>query len=279
MHYTIIKTEKTILCFFTLIALFISCTNTKTKEEQVFEVEQTSEVKQLDSVQIEYANTINNYKVSVEWYPKTAACGHGNSVRGKGKMLFTHTTGSQFEVVHDNFYLIDLIPYNKKNGEPILSSQREFIIEYIPYIDTTMFINTDLPFLFYDTNFDGKKELVLIHPCFAQRFRDYLAVYAINDQYTLVDSTHQITDKYPYRSFDSYSKFNKQDKTVTLHLSGGAATYEERIYKRNKKIDKLQLERVHGADGDSTYIFQRPFGMSVEALMSIIGEHDNYFEN
>ena len=148
MHHSTIKLGKTILCFFTLIALFSSCTNTKTNEEQKIEVAQTaqsnvahisadesvtdaalaqtnnadvadesdaetaldeateqpSEVKQLEPVQIKYANTINNYKVSVTWYPEIATC--GSSIRGKGNMLFTHTTGAQFEVVHDNFYLI-----------------------------------------------------------------------------------------------------------------------------------------------------------------------------
>lgn len=299
MHYTIIKSEKLILYFFAFIALFISCTNTKKREEPPLEVAQATranvehdsedestqdaaivpatKANKPDSVQIHYTNTINNYKVSVAWYPEGTTC--GSSVRGKGILLFTHTTGAQFEVTHNNFYLKDVLPLNEKTGELLLSSQKDFTIDYTPYTDTTQFINSDLPFLFYDTNFDGKKELVLIHPCLAQRFRDYLAVYAINDQYTLVDSAHQITGQRPYRSFDSYSKFNKQDKTVTLHLSGGASTYEERIYKRNKIKNQLQLERVEGADMDSTYVFQRPFDMSEEALMTKIGDHINYFGN
>lgn len=262
-------------------------TNQEEEEEMEDEVElgekqnpetaqeaQESEKKQLESLQIKYNNRINGYKVTVKWYPQIAHC--KGSMVGRGEMLFTHTSGAQFEVIHNEFYLIDLIPYNERNGEPILPTEREFAIDYSHYVDTANTIKTDLPFIFYDTNFNGKDELVLIHPCCAQRFRDHLSVYAINNDHTLANPAHQITDKPPYLSFDSGTKFNKQEKTVIIDLSGGAASYERRIFKYNKSIDKLELVKIKGTDFGDDYLFEKPFGAAKDSLMSLIADSDNY---
>ncbi|NLZ95676.1 MAG: hypothetical protein GX921_07635 [Bacteroidales bacterium] len=266
----------------------ITDTEEITKEE--IEEKQTTETistevqepkkEQLELVKIKYNNTINGYKVTVNWYPQIASCKSIEdigSVAGRGEMLFSHSSGAEFEVVHNEFYLIDLIVYNEKNGKPILPTEREFAIDYTSYIDSTNTINTNLPFIFYDTNFDGKDELVLIHPCCAQRFRDHLSVYAINNDHTLAEPAHQITDKPPYRSFDSGTKFNKQEETVTIDLSGGATSYERRIFKYNENKDRLELIKIKGTDSGDDYLFEKPFGAAKDSLMYLIEKSNNYW--
>ena len=298
----VLKTTKIILlCLLAMITL--SCSNKKWKEEseetqKIQEVQESQEVqqtqenqenqevqekkekkekKEIEMYRISYNNSINDYKVTVDWYPHTGAS--KNSVLGKGEIHFVHTSGAQFKIVHKNFYLVDLIPLDWESDKLYLPSKKEITLDYIQYVDTSEFINTNLPFLFYDTNFDGKDELVLIHPAAAQRTRDYLAVYYINDNYTVDNLPNHNTHLGSDYAFDSYTKFNKKEKTITVFDSGGALYYEERIYKYNTKTNKLEVEEVNGRDGSSTYTLKKPFSIPQDSIDMLYKNETSYWEN
>lgn len=295
-----LKTRKIILiCFLAIVTLSLFSTNTKTDSHHKSEVQQIvekeekepkeqkeektkvekegKEKKELEMYRVNYNNIINDYKITVDWYPRIG--GSKNSVLGKGEILFTHTSGVQFKIIHKSFYLIDIIPFNWENGKPYLPSEKEITLDYIQYADTSEFIQTDLPFLFYDINFDGKDELVLIHPGAAQRNRDYLAVYFINDQHTVENPPNSDTNLGSDYAFDSYTKFNKEKKTVTVFDSGGATIFEERIYKNNKTTNRLEVEEVNGSNGFFTYNLKKPFSIPQDSIELLFKTDTGYWEN
>lgn len=295
-----LKTSKIILiCFLATVVLSLFSTNTKTDSQHKSEVQQVVEKerkkpeeqkeketkiekegkgkKGLEMYRVNYNNRINDYKITVDWYPHTGAS--KNSVLGKGEIHFSHSSGAQFKITHKNFYLIDIIPFNWETGKLCLPSEKEITLDYIQYADTSEFIQTDLPFLFYDINFDGKDELVLIHPGAAQRNRDYLAVYFINDKHIVENLPNSDTNHGSDYAFDSYTKFNKMKKTVTMFDSGGATIYEERIYKNNKNTNRLEMEEVNGSEGVFTYNLKKPFSIPQDSIDLLFTTETDYWEN
>ena len=79
----------------------------------------------------------------------------------------------------------------------------------------------ETPFFFEDVNFDGTKELIIAEKRGGQRGEDAYKAYSI-DEFGAVNSPYDITNSLPYVKFDAFTKFNPEDKTITLYSSGGA---------------------------------------------------------
>ncbi len=201
-----------------------------------------------DTILITYQNQINEYRVQVKWIPKEAGC---KFVEGNAIIDFYHESGTLFTIMHE-FYFSDIIDFDKSNGRAIISNQRTYSCRYPKSKDSSEFNRSDVPFYFADLNFDGIKELILVSLCKDQRFRDSLSVYGITSDYKLVNKERQITDKEPYKSFDSQTVFNKNDKTVTVSDSGAADIYEERTYKYIPRWG-FKLILINGVLHDSVY--------------------------
>ena len=241
------------------IALFlIGCVNQSKKVQKAETAPDTTLVKALDdsiqsahrtqdTLHIKYLNSINGYKVRVTWMPVEVGCKY---VEGPADIVFKHNTGATFTIRH-NLYFSDLIDFDTTNGMAIVPEHKNFSIKY-PDTLSNKSIQDCVPFYFADMNFDGKKELVLVNLCKAQRFRDSLAVFAIGDNYKLLDSVHQITHLEPYCFFDSQTIFNRKRRMVTVNFSGGAYDTENRTYIYDKKKG-LRLYRVYGSDNGEDY--------------------------
>lgn len=258
-----LKTVKYIFIgFLAAIALSTSCINKDTKEKSA-KVDKNSnqlppsEMEEPDGIQLLYINPINNYKVHVDWYPQTDA--RQGAVKGKGIIHFHHPCGTYFSIEHNNFYLSNAVPIKFENNLLILPTQRTINIDYTPYPENDLFIKTDLPFIFYDTNFDGDKEIVLIHRSNNKQTEDSLTVFATNAYINTSSPSHQITDKKPYCNMNSNTEFNRQEKTVTLQYAKNGIT-EKRIYKRNPKENELQFEMVEGKYKEFVYAFDNFWG-------------------
>lgn len=177
-----LKTVKYIFIgFLAVIALSTSCINKDTKGKSA-KVEKNSnqpspsEMEELDGIQLQYTNTINNYNVHVDWYPQTDE--RQGAKKGKGIIHFHHPSGTYFSIEHNNFYLSNAVPIKFENNLLVFPIQSTIDIDYTPYPENESFIKTDLPFIFYDTNFDGDKEIVLIHRSDDKHTEDSLSVFA-----------------------------------------------------------------------------------------------------
>ena len=92
----------------------------------------------------------------------------------------------------------------------------------------------DVPFFFYDVNFDGKKELMLTEFGNGQRFVSSFKVFLL-DNGELIDDYFQITNIEPFRSFDAFTKINNHTKEFILYLSSGARSSGFHTYELDDK--------------------------------------------
>lgn len=239
---------------FFLLSVLCSCrsnTNHSAESSSILSKEYVKDtiIYNKDTLNIIYKNKIEGFSVSVNWVPREANC---SSVYGEADITFKHAAEKSFTLKH-KFFSSSICGFDSTNGSAILPKQRLFNINY-PINSENEFIRSDVPFYFADVNFDGKKELILVSPCEDQRFRDSLSVFALNDNFGLVDSTKQITHQEPYNLFDSQTKFFKKSKTLIVSISGAVHIYEERTYKANK--NGLNLIKVEGVEYDSVYCYK-----------------------
>ena len=52
----------------------------------------------------------------------------------------------------------------------------------------------------------------------------------ILDEFGALNSPYNITNSLPYVEFDGFTEFNPEDKTITLHSSGGACSSSSETY-------------------------------------------------
>lgn len=257
------KTAKHIITSLLAVSvLLISCTNNSAEQESSNQqdIKIVEEINQQENpikeepvgIQLQYTNTINNYNIHVDWYPHLDIS--EEAINGKGIIHFNHTSGFNFSIEHNNFLLSKDVPIEFDNNSIILPIEKPVNMEYIPYPEDELFINTELPFIFYDTNFDGNQEIVLIHPSGNEQTEDSLTFFAINNPNEAKLPSHQIKRDIPYCYIKSNTEFNRENKTVTLHFTKNGIT-EKRIYKHNTELDDLQFELAEGKYKEFSYAF------------------------
>ena len=111
------------------------------------------------------------------------------------------------------------------NGEVFEMKYSDFkrysTVKELTYKKKESIWSVGIPFLFEDVNFDSTKELIIVKKRAGQRGTDDYEVYSI-DEFGALNSPYNITNSMPYVKFDGFTKFNSEDKTITLYSSGGA---------------------------------------------------------
>ena len=198
-----------------------------------------------DIVILKYNNSINDLKVEVIWRPDRLMNGF---VLGPAIIeLKNEQKGGRSSVVNNDFGLPESLlnkfikwRKNEKGENEIMSIASQVI--YLDYVapelakekNTPIFTNIKVPFFFYDLDFDGKEELLIVHKFIGQRWVDIFRAYKLDtsqDFSVLEDSFLQITYEEPFMFLDELSQVDEENKTVIINLSGGVSGSEFKTYK------------------------------------------------
>lgn len=93
---------------------------------------------------------------------------------------------------------------------------------------------SDRPFFFEDVDFDNQKELIIVEPGIAQRFRTRYTIYKQRSR-----EWYNLSSSQPFVDLDSESVFNKHDKTIINNHSGGA---KDSCYIKYKYISTIDSD-------------------------------------
>lgn len=206
---------------------------------------------ELDSTYyIEFTSKINGYSVKAE-VKSICACSGGYI--GNAILLFTNDSITR-TVFHPMFFLTDSI----FNG---MHTRR---LNYVDYkIGNSDYYNSnqlgqfsDVPFAFFDVDFDGNKELILQHPFIGQRFRSAYAPlkeslsgansFEEDYIYTPIDSFIMKSDEYAYYPIlDDQTEFDYKNKEIIVSMSAGYAGSEKLYYKVNNRTPLLCRKEVY----------------------------------
>jgi TPR repeat protein len=193
-------------------------------------------------VSVEYTNIINGMRVGVVWKPVDS---YSDSIVGEATIKFANVKGgASFSIVNPSFGLrrdtlekLKPIWEEYEDGSFKLKLDRDSILleykspEFEDEIDVLgQLYDFDIPFFFYDLDFDNNKELIIVLHGAGQRGMDIYKVYALKDG-KLVDKQEQITDDEPYLELDGLSTISTRNKTINIHGSGGACNNFDKTYR------------------------------------------------
>ena len=203
-------------------------------------------------IQIHFTDLIEDrYIVDVEWFPDN---GLAPFLTGPANITFTLKESNKSFTVRTGLYHspdfeVDWEKINKgevfemKYGDFYnLSTLKELAFKKGIYSLVT-------PFFFEDVNFDGTKELIIAEKRGGQRGVDAYKAYSI-DEFGAVNSPYDITNSLPYVKFDAFTKFNPEDKTITLYSSGGACGS---LYETYQAVDGYGAVKFRLIKGWETY--------------------------
>jgi len=211
-------------------------------------------------VTLRYNNVINGLKVEVLWKPKTVRNGYA---RGPAIIQLTDEEHEVISTVVANYFTVTeeraakFIEWKKEENEDaqvkkILSKtvNLDYINPKIPEGECRLGV-TDVPFFFYDLNFDGKKELLVGEVETGQRWRTTFKAYELADsKYSVLKNPYlQITYNEPYIFLDEASMVNRPNKTITIFNSAGVGSSSSEIYKaqpayEDAKTNKFVLKEI-----------------------------------
>lgn len=185
-------------------------------------------------VTLKYDRPIGGYKVTAVWQPFEAK----NCETGCFTATFCNVaTGMVFKYVNNekfSSYHTDLVTFSEgfegyKDGD-------EYTIKYISP-DTLNLphkpIDYYLPFQFYDVDFDGKDELLVLD--WGGSRNGDCSVYEVSNQ-GLKEKSY-----FPFGEIDTQTEFDKDQNTIKLCIEDGAWLYYEVICKKHPKKEAQQL--------------------------------------
>jgi uncharacterized protein len=196
-----------------------------------------------NSVKVKYENVINGMQVEVTWEPLDSQSGSvGVSVLGEAEIKFTSIKGgSSFYINNTHFGIskdrVDHLNFqwNDKLGR-LNFEKKDITLKYEePKFDDSANILSnlgDVPFFFYDLDFDNIKELIVEGRNQGQRSSSIYKVYSLRDG-VLVNKTNQVTDIEPFLELDGLSTINISNKTINILSSSGACDNWDKTYKFN----------------------------------------------
>lgn len=185
-------------------------------------------------VVLQYDKDINGLHIEVLWKPKYSKNGF---VEGPAIIQLTNIKeGGVSTLTNNNFAFpkertkkfIKLKNYESTSSVIESITNNVVSLEYTyPKVKTNEcdFGTDEEPFFFYDVDFDGQKELLIVEIGKGQRWRNTFKAYKIvEDQVydVLEDDFHQITYKEPFVFFDSASTVNAETETIEINWSCGA---------------------------------------------------------
>lgn len=206
---------------------------------------------ELDSTYyIEYTSKINDY--AVRGYIKSI-CECADGYIGLAVLFFTKDSTTR-NISHLSFYMPD----------SVFKEMRTRQINYIEYpIRTSDDFGKnqlgqfkDVPFAFFDIDFDGEKELILRHPFIGQRLHSSYSPFkeSITDInsfeedyiYNPIDSFIMKSDEYAYFPIlDDMTEFDYKNNELIVYMSAGWAGSEKLYYKINNRKPILNRKEVY----------------------------------
>ncbi len=178
-------------------------------------------------IKIHFTDLIEDkYTVDVQWFPDNGLAPFLTgpaiitfNIKGDALGWFTKLTG----FFHIPNFEVDWEKIN--SGEVFEMKYSDFkrysTVKELTSKNKESIWSVGIPFLFEDVNFDRTKELIIVKKRAGQRGTDDYEVYSI-DEFGALNSPYNITNSMPYVKFDGFTKFNSEDKTITLYSSGGA---------------------------------------------------------
>lgn len=212
------------------------------------------DLQHLDSTYfVEYDSPINGYSVKAVLKDLSPIC--LNVYTALAYMWFTDSCSTR-SILHPTFALNDSIAEQLKTRTVNKLNCNIIPDEY--YNSNQLGQFQDVPFAFFDVDFDGEKELLLRHPFVGQRSRSTYSPFRLSSIdhnrfeadyiYASIDSAMMESDKYAhYPILDDMVQFDNINKTIILHASAGAWENEWHYYKDCKLIKKI-VEYIDGGE-------------------------------
>lgn len=190
-------------------------------------------------LKFDYANTINGYKVTIairntREYIEDYSCWAYISLERENKT---------FTILHPTF-IISQSDFNKLSTGKIKALKYK-IPHTSQYKDNELGHFKDVPFAFFDIDFDGEKELLLRHPSIGQRGSNGYNAYKIpqneDKDFEEVTLYYSIRKAHDFPILDDYTEVDFKNKNIIIRNIGGYDDYSAEIY----SVNDGQLKRIN----------------------------------
>lgn len=207
-----------------------------------------NDLQQLDSTYfVEYDSPINGYSVKAvlkDFNPTGLSY-----YTAYAYMWFTDSCSTR-SILHPTFALNDSIAKQLKTRTVNKLDYEIKPNEYYNFKSNQLGQFFDVPFAFFDVDFDGEKELLLQHPFVGQSGRSTYSPFRLSSTdinrfeddyiYGAIDSLMIESDTYAYYPIlDDMTQFDSANKTIILHESAGSWGNEWHYYKDCKLVKKI----------------------------------------
>ena len=180
-------------------------------------------------VHVQFTDVIEEkYTVDVYWYPDEMLAPR---LTGSAVIRFSLEPEYNSFSVLTNYFHLPVVLYPSSSDR-----KRNIKFKYSELAKSSLIDELEdgtQPFFFEDVDFDGYKELVVAEPMNAQRHGTAYKVYNLRKDGSIFIDLYDITNVEPYKSFDSFTTFDKENETITIFGSGGACTVSIDTYKKS----------------------------------------------
>lgn len=241
------------------------------REPKTFDFSDNETDVEQEVVELKYNKPVHGLSVRVLWMPKEFRNQH---VLGPAIIELTNLEhGTSSTVVNNHFGIkadrlegsIDKVQAEEEGGHVVNILKKDIGLQYAdPKIaeEEYNFGTDEEPFFFYDINFDGRDDFILVEMYNAQRGGHSYKAYDLADSqdiWVLEDDYLQITNKEPYRLLDYSTTVDRQKKTIAIHVSAGAVYSYQDIYAiTTDGFTKTSTEYPEALPNASDYFHEKP---------------------
>lgn len=241
------------------------------RELKTFDFSDNGTDAEQDVVELKYNKPVQGFSVRVLWMPKEFRNEH---VLGPAIIELTNLEhGTSSTVVNNHFGIkadrlegfIEKVQDVAEGGHILNILKKNIGLQYTnPKIaeEEYKFGTDEEPFFFYDINFDGRDDFILVEKYNAQRGGPSYKAYNLADSqdiWVLEDDYLQITNKEPYRFLDYSTTVDRQKKTIAILTSAGAIDSYQDIYAiTSDGFTKTSKEYPDALPNATRYFYEKP---------------------